>query len=309
MVERMHPAELIRGFLENMWRLPLIFKLFLLFGVGQACWRWLKRQLEEQVIAASAAWPIYKARVVWVKVSDERKEGRHGSVYWEGELTYSYTVPGHELEVGEFRKKFYDEVEADAWARALRGMPSVDVHVDPTDPKRLVWRETAIVLPPPMPVIGQTGDGSGAAGLARVILLAVCVAGAVISLIVQVSCLRGRPVITFEKNTLACGLLHVAMMGVIFGMIALERFQRHFREGKRPLFMRSFAGGPVTKALSAYTTIVFLYAWVRGAASDSPQGSESDLWGMMGFSAVWLSGYVICAAELWREMQGAEEAR
>src|SRR5690242_4284226 len=126
----MHAVEWVRGFLVDLWRLPWAFKLVLAFMAGQAGWQWLRRFREEQTLAASAAWPVYRARVIWAKVSDEQKEGRHGSVSWEGVLTYSYTVPGHELEVGEFRKNFYDEDEADAWARALRDT-FVDVHVDP----------------------------------------------------------------------------------------------------------------------------------------------------------------------------------
>ena len=54
-----------------------------------------------------------------------------------------WLVPGHDLEVGEYRKRFEDEGEADAWARALRDT-FVDVRVDRADVTRSVWQETPI---------------------------------------------------------------------------------------------------------------------------------------------------------------------
>jgi hypothetical protein len=115
---RMNPTRLGRQFLADLMRLPLIFKLFVLYGVGAAGWKWWTARRQAAVIVASAEWPIYKARVVWAPVSDWRHEGEDGPSYLEGVLTYSYTVPGHDLEVGEYRKRFEDEGEADAWARA-----------------------------------------------------------------------------------------------------------------------------------------------------------------------------------------------
>jgi hypothetical protein len=73
---RMNPTQLGCQFLADLMRLPLIFKLFVLYGVGAAGWNWWKARRHSAVIVASAEWPIYKARVVWAQVSDWRHEGR-----------------------------------------------------------------------------------------------------------------------------------------------------------------------------------------------------------------------------------------
>jgi hypothetical protein len=53
------------------------------------------------------------------------------------------------------------------------------------------------------------------------------------------------------------------------------------------------------KALGAYTTVVFLYGWVRMAAQDG----DSRYFGVLMFSAVWLIFYVGAAASSLHAIQ------
>jgi hypothetical protein len=76
-----NPIELAHSFLADLLRLPLVFKLFLLYGAGATAWQWWKARQKAEVIAASAAWPVYKARVVWAQVTDRQKDSRHGPYY------------------------------------------------------------------------------------------------------------------------------------------------------------------------------------------------------------------------------------
>lgn len=71
----MNPIELARRLLDDLVRLPLIFKLFLFYAAGAASWRWWKARQQAEVVAESTAWPVYRARVVWAQVSDRLWEG------------------------------------------------------------------------------------------------------------------------------------------------------------------------------------------------------------------------------------------
>jgi hypothetical protein len=53
------------------------------------------------------------------------------------------------------------------------------------------------------------------------------------------------------------------------------------------------------KILGAYTTVVFLYGWVRMAAQDG----DSRYFGVLMFSAVWLIFYLGAAASSLHVMQ------
>ena len=299
----MNPTEFGRQFLADLMRLPLIFKLFVLCGVGAAGWNSWKARRQAAVIVASAEWPVYNARVVWAQVSDWRHEGEDGPSYLEGLLTYSYTVPGHDLEVGEYRKRFEDEGEADAWARALRDT-FVDVRVDPADVTRSVWQETPI-LTTPSPRVPEL-DGSQlheieAWGAREVLATAVfCVAavGAFLAAWIQLSCLTGKPLITAETNRAAFFGMHIGAIvcGITVALVA-ERgkwsrstWQKSFRAGTRGIAM---------KILGFYTTVVFFYAWVRMAAHDG----DSRYLGILMFSAIWLIFYVGAAASALQAMQ------
>ncbi len=134
--------------------------------------------------------------VVWAQVTDRQSEGRHGPSYWEGVLTYSYTVPAQELEVGEYRKKFYDEEQAEEWSRGLRDS-FVDIRVDPADVKRSVWQEQPVFTQPALPQgrISRSdaieAEGLGIREIAAILVLCASVVGAFIALWFELSCFRG----------------------------------------------------------------------------------------------------------------------
>ena len=280
-----------------------MFKLFLLYGAGAAAWQWWKARQRSEEMSASAAWPVYRARVVWAQVSARNGGGKSGPSYWEGLLTYSYTVPGHDLEVGEYRKRFEDEGEADDWARALRDT-SVDVRVDPADVKRSVWQETPILtLPSPLApeLDGSRLQGIEAwgirEGLAAIVFCAAAV-GALLAAWIQLSCLTGKPSISAEENGVAFFGMHIGaiLCSIAAGLLA--------QRGKwsRSTWQRSFKAGTTgtgMKILGAYTTVVFLYGWVRMAAQDG----DSRYFGVLMFSAVWLIFYLGAAASSLHVMQ------
>ena len=202
----MATVELVRGFLVDLWHLPLVFKLFLLYGAGAVGWKWWKGKQHAELVAESETWPVYRARVVFAQVLDRKGGGEDGPSYWEGLLTYSYTVPGHELEIGEHRKRFADEEEADEWARGLRDT-FVDVRVDPRDPKRSVWQETAILttrlLRAPVMDAMRSKEVTpwGQRELAAAVVFCAAASGTLYASRIQFSCLTGRPLITAETNT------------------------------------------------------------------------------------------------------------
>lgn len=296
----MHPIELIRGFMNDLWRLPFVFQLGLLGMVGVSAWQWHKDRKRKQLQRAAVWWPTHRARVVWAQVSDRTKEGRHGPVYWEGILTYSYTVPGHEVEVGEYRRKFYDEEMADRWARGLRDT-FVNVRVDPTDVRRSAWLEDAkdeamhasLTLP-------RGHDNSlGWRGVVLIVLFAVSGTGAVISLMAQISCLLGRPLIT-AANAVAFFGMHLGAIACAIGLQlaspgSWKRFQR---------WRMSSDGQTSTlaKLFGTYCLVVFFYSWVRMAAHPESSGR----WPVLMFSAVWMVFYAGSAESCWLVLRGSE---
>jgi hypothetical protein len=299
----MNPTQLGRQFLADLMRLPLIFKLFVLYGVGAAGWKWWTARRQAAVIVASAEWPIYKARVVWAQVSDWRHEGEDGPSYLEGVLTYSYTVPGHDLEVGEYRKRFEDEGEADAWARALRDT-FVDVRVDPADVTRSVWQETPILTTPSLRVPELDGsrlheiEAWGAREVLATAVFCVAAVGAFLAAWIQLSCISGKPLISAETNRAAFFGMHIGAIvcGITVALVA--------QRGKwsRSTWQKSFKAGTTgiaMKILGFYTTVVFLYGWVRMAAHDG----DSRHLGILMFSAIWLICYVGAAAGALQAMQ------
>ena len=283
--------------------LPLIFKLFVLYGAGAAGWRWWKAQRQAGVIAASAGWPVYKARVVWAQVSDWHHEGEDGPSYLEGVLTYSYTVPGHDLEVGEYRKRFDDEDEAGAWTRALRDT-FVDVRVDPADVKRSLWQETPI-LTAPSPRVPELEDSRSqeieARGVREVLATVIfCVAalGAFLAAWIQLSCLTGKPLISAERNGAAFFGMQI---GAIVCWITVTLLA-HRGKWSRSTWRKSLKAGTTgiaVRVVGLYSTAVFLYAWVRMAAHDG----DSRKLGVLMFSAIWLIFYASAAATALQAMQ------
>jgi hypothetical protein len=305
----MHPTDLLRGFIADVLRLPLFFKFALLYTAGAAGWNWWRKRKQSEMVADSATWPVHRARVVWADVSDRKNQGEDGPSRWEGLLTYSYTVPGHEIEIGEFRKMFYDEEEADGWARGLRDT-YVDVRVDPADPKRSVWQETTAVasLRSTVPTMdGEISTESEELGLRKAmatVVLCASIGGAAVAGWIQLSCLRGHPAITAERNTAAFFGMHIGAMacGIASGFMAGKRGLRKTRWKFGVSSGDSSVALPL-KALGAYTTVVFLYGWVRGAAG------EPGEWGILMFSAGWLMFFVTSALVCWRTMQGADAGR
>ena len=299
----MNPTEPVREFLTDLTRLPLIVKLFVLYGIGAAGWNWWKARQQAQVIAASAVWPVYKARVVWAQVSDWHSEGEDGPTYLEGVLTYSYTVPGHDLEVGEYRKRFDDEDEAGTWARALRDT-FVDVRVDPADVTRSIWQETAN-LAIPSALAPQFGGSSlneleawGSQEVLATAVFCVAAAGAFLAAWIQLSCLMGKPLISEESNEVAFFGMHI---GAIVCWITVALVAQRGK-GSRSAWQKSFKAGTTgiaMKVLGLYTTVVFLYGWVRMAAHDG----DSRLLGTLMFSAIWLIFFVGAATNALQAMQ------
>jgi hypothetical protein len=289
----------------DLLRLPLIFKLFILYGAAAAAWQWWKERRQAGVIAASAAWPVYRARVVWAQVSDQRRDGRHGPSYWEALLTYSYTVPGHDLEVGEYRQQFEDESEAEDWARALRDT-FADVRVDPANGKHSVWQQTPILTSPYQ--MAPELDGSrlqrtepwGIREILAAIVFCAAALGALCAAWIQISCLTGNPLLTAEANQTEFFGMHLG--AILCGIAASLLAQRG--NWQRVTFQRSFKAsttGTGIKVLGAYTTVVFLYGWVRMAAHDG----DSSFLGVLMFSAVWLIIYTGAAVTSLHAMRQA----
>ena len=61
--------------------------------------------------------------------------------YYLATLTYVYSNP--EQQMGDYKRRFGDEAEANAWASSYKG-ETVEVHVDPRNPTRSVLREESL---------------------------------------------------------------------------------------------------------------------------------------------------------------------
>jgi hypothetical protein len=206
------------------------------------------------------------------------------------------------LEVGEHRKRFEGEEEADEWARALRDT-FVDVRVDPADLKRSVWQETPILTAPTLRAPELDGsrlqklEGLGTREALAAIIFCVASVGALYAAWIQLSCLTGKPLITAESNEAAFFGMHLgAILCGIAGSVVAQR-----GKWSRSTWQKSFTGatGPAMKVLGFYTTVVFLYGWVRMAAHDG----DARYFGVLMFSAIWLTFYVSAAATSLQAIQ------
>jgi hypothetical protein len=308
----MNAVVSVRGFAEDVWRLPSMFKLIALYAAGAGVWGWQKRRKHAEMLAASESWPVYRARVVWAQVTDHQSGGEGEPSYWEGVLTYSYTVPGQELEVGEYRKRFYDEEEADSWARGLRDT-FVDVRVDPDDPKRSIWQENPVLTQPRLQEgvidrpVAVEAEGWGMREVAAFLVLCASTAGASIALWAQLSCFRGKPQITADGSKEIFFAMHVgAILCAIAAQMLFPKSGRFFSMSASR--WRDFYGDDslsrfIVRTLSLYTFAVFLYAWVRAAVHENEQSYR----GILMFSTCWLSVYTISAFICLRALQGGEE--
>ena len=301
----MYGTELLSGFVRDLWHLPLLFKLFLLNGVGTAGRRWWKRRQQAEMLAASENWPVYRARVVSAQILDRKSEGKHGSYFWPGLLTYSYTVPGQELEVGEYRKKFEDEDEADVWARGMRDT-FVDVRVDPADAKRSVWQESPLLpgsqLRPPVLDASRTFEQSwGGPEIPLRLMLCAASVGALAAAWIQVSCWLGKPAITAEGNQTIFFGMHLGAIGVSIASSLLTANRRSVlsRGRWRDTFPKHSPEARVMQMLGAGFGLVFVYGWVRLASH--PDAAAK--WGVLMFSAVWCLFYTGSAMTCWRALR------
>lgn len=308
----MNVSGSVRGFIDDVWRLPLIFKFVVLYGVGAAGWGWWRQRRHAEMLAASESWPVHRARVVWAQVTDRQSGGEDGPSYWKGVLTYSYTVPGQELEVGEYRKRFYDEEEADAWARRLRDT-FVDVRVDPADAKRSIWQEKSVLTQPELQggvinrPIAVEAEGWGIGETAALLVLCASASGALVALWCQLSCFQGKPRITAEGNTSTFFAMHIgAMICAIVAQtlflksgssFSMSRWWEFYRDDSLAVF--------IVRILSMYTCAVFLYAWVRAAANPN----EQSYWGILMFSTAWLFVYTVAAFTCLRALQDGEKEK
>jgi len=299
----MHLVVAVHSFLKDLFRLPLLSKLFLLFGAGSYGWKWWKRRQQESLLAESAAWPVYRARVVWAQVSDPMGGGEDGPNYWEGLLTYSYIVPGHEIEIGEHRRRFDDEVEADEWARSLRDT-YVDVRVDTNNLNRSVWQESPVLT---APAFGSSTLNSmpplepepwGIRQVAASLVLCASAAGAMIASWIQLSCVLGRPVLSADSKTQAFFAMHIGAMAcsIASSFLFPKGRSRMSRMRWRESFPKGSAGNSVLKIAGIYYGVVFTYGWVRGVAHG---GHEANQWVVLMFSAGWLLFYLAAMFTSW----------
>lgn len=294
--------ELGRHLLADLLRLPLTFKLFLLFAAAAALWDWLIGNRTAEALSASESWPVYKARVVWAQVTDWQYDHKHESSFLEGVLTYSYTVPGHDVEVGEFRKRFDDSEEASAWARALRDT-FIDVRVDPTDVTRSDWQEIPLLTAPPHPMPQlessrlNNRDTWDAPRLFALSICCIAVLGAFFAAWVQLSCFKGKPLISPEESTAAFFSMHagavVCAMAITFAARRAKWSGSNWRKS-----LKGVTTGLGIKALGLYTTVVFTYGWIRMMANDGDR-----ILGTLMFSAGWLLFYVSAAATSLHALQ------
>lgn len=293
----MNPFEMARGFLIDLLHLPFVFKLGLLWMVGAAGWQWWKTRRQAQLVAASVNWPLHRGEVVAAQVITPRRHenDEDGPSSWEGLLTYSYTLPGHELEIGEHRKRFFNQAQAEDWALALQDK-SVDVRVDPDDSKRSVWQETSVLYVPALPLASQADTGLW--GLLAFVVLCVSCVGAVLAAWIQLGSLVGKPVMAMGGNSFGYfGMMHVgAMVCAVASNLVLSKGKLSGFKTQRELFEKGSAGARVMQALGLYYATVFLYGFVRS----SSHARESGGWSVLMFSAAWLLFYVTSAVTCWR---------
>lgn len=300
---------MIHGFLNDLWNLPLVFKLVLLAGIASWLWQWHKTRKQKELENTALLWPPHRARVVWAQVSDERREGRHGPAYWEGILTYSYAFPGQELEVGEHRQRFYDEATAADWARGLRDS-FVSVRVDPANPKCSVWLDeggtiaAALAATESDRTLSKELWGGTGHMLAAGAVFAIAGTGALVALWILVSCWKGRPIVTAGRNAAGFFGMH---LGVMFCLVAAQAVSTPCSSRDLAKWFRRTASNVkesrLFKWVSACYGVLFVYAWIRLSARDG----DPEFWSILMFSAGWFLGYLSAAGMCWDALTRAED--
>lgn len=293
----MQPVELVRGFLIDLWHIPFPVKIFLVFGGFGTVQQWVKRRRHDEMVVEAQHWPSYRARVVWAQVATKEEEkGKHGAMYWEGLLTYSYSVPGKDLEIGEYRRKFYVQEEADAWARALRDT-SIEVRVDPVDVTRSWWPGDMMRVPMASASSKVTEESWGVREILAMPVFLACVAGAGYAAFLQWTFFRGHSA-RDASDHMWFWSMH---LGAILAGVAAALLKKSRGVSFRSLADEEPSGsGRVWKVITGYTTVVFVYCWVRMAAHDDVR----NFWSTLASSSMWMLFYAEAAAEAWTVMRG-----
>ena len=125
-----------RGSGEFVWLVYLAFMGIILAPVLA-----IYRRLIVQRVRAFGGrnWPTMTATIDDFAIDEEMISGRGRpvSIY---EVTLQYVFHSPEIQIGEYRRKFDDKDEAEAWANSFKGC-TVTVHVNPRDPAQSVLRE------------------------------------------------------------------------------------------------------------------------------------------------------------------------
>lgn len=104
------------------------------------CWaifaEWIKRVRYRNWSTVSAVVDIVS--VAFFEDNIIRFNVNASSPYYLATLTYTYRNP--EQQMGEYRRKFAEKEDAEAWANSYKD-ETVKVHVDPRDPTRSVLRD------------------------------------------------------------------------------------------------------------------------------------------------------------------------
>ena len=115
----------------------LAIGLILLVGIcGQLLKNWIERTRGRNWPAVSAVVDIVSVAFFNDEIIPYSANSYHP--YYLATLTYIYQYP--EQQMGEYRRRFGNEDDAEAWANSYKG-ETVKVHVDPRDPTRSVLRE------------------------------------------------------------------------------------------------------------------------------------------------------------------------
>jgi hypothetical protein len=114
-----------------------IFGIAALITLAQIYGRFLRQRVDG---IRGRNWPTVSALIDVVSVVEETEQTRYGerTVGYTATLTYFYRNP--ELQMGEYRRMFDKEGEAQTWAHSRKGS-NVLVHVDPRDPAHSALRE------------------------------------------------------------------------------------------------------------------------------------------------------------------------
>lgn len=274
------------------------FGLWIVIAVGSWTWAWWKQRTHRLLVQEAANWPTQSARVLSAQVIQEKRGGESDSRVWSVLVTYSYVA--NEVEVGEYRHVFHDELAADAWCSSLH-QKTLTVHVDPADPRRSIWMESAALesIGNAAP-IAYRDEGEPLTGIVEFVRLAILVAsviGLLLSAWVQVTALSGKPFLDAKTNFGGVFAMHLG--AIVCSVAAGAVFKDRFPIGRSRPFGNGFFDPSVPlllKVLSAYGISVFVIFWAR-----SFFGFETDGWsgGSVMFSAIWAIFFGESAATCW----------